>query len=75
MNGYEKGFGYYRSDRDRVPVLPVESNACPGMGWRMGIEVVVDCAQLDGWKITSVDPNVKPFLSGDGSLGSYIRSL
>ena len=59
MNGYEMGFGYYRSNRDLVPVLAVESNACPGMGWRMGIEVVIDCAQPDGWKITSVNPNVK----------------
>ena len=75
MNGYEKGFGYYRSNRDLVPVLPAESNACPGMGWRMCVEVVVDCAQPDGWKITSVDPNVKQFLSGSGSLGSHIRSL
>ena len=75
MNGYEKGFGYYRSDRDLVPVLPAESNACPGMGWRMGIEVVIDCAQPDGWKITSVKPNVKQFLSGGGSKGSHIRSL
>ena len=31
--------------------------------------------QPDGWKITSVDPNVKEFLSKGGSLGSYIRSL
>ena len=38
-----------------------------GWGWRMGIEVVIDCAQPDGWKITSVNPNVKQFLSGDGS--------
>ena len=75
MNGYEKGFGYYRSDRDLVPVLPVESNACPGLGWRMCVVVVVGCAQPDGWKITSVDPNVKQFLSGGGSLGSHIRSL
>ena len=63
------------SNRDLVPVLPVESNACPGMGWRMCVEVVVDCAQPDGWKITSVDPNVEQFLSGGGSLGSHIRSL
>ena len=35
----------------------------------MGIEVVIDCAQPDGWKITSVDQNVKLFLSGGGSLG------
>ena len=61
--------------RDPVPVLPAESNACPGMGWRMGIEVVVDHTQPDGWKITSVDPNVKQFLSEAGPLGSYIRSL
>ena len=67
MNGYEKGFGNYRSDRDLVPGLPTESNACPGMGWRVGIEMVVDCAQPDGWKITSVDPNVKQVLSGGGS--------
>ena len=75
MNGYKKGFGYYRSDRHLAPVLPVESKACPGMGWRMGIEVVIYCAPPDGWKITSVDPNVKQFLSKDGSIGSYIRSL
>ena len=48
MNEYEKGFGNYRSDRDLVLVLPVESNVCPGIGWRMGIEVVVDCTQPDG---------------------------
>ena len=48
MNGYEKGFGNYRSDRDLIPVLPAESKACPGMGWRMGVEVVIDYAQPDG---------------------------
>ena len=73
MNSYEKGFGYYRSNRDTVPVLPAESKACPGMRWRMGVEVVIDCAPPNGWKITSVDPNVKQFLSEGGSLGSYIR--
>ena len=72
MNSNEKGFGYYWSDRDLVPVHPVESNACPGIGWRMSVEVVIDCAQPDGWKITSVDPNVKQFLSEGGS---YMRSL
>ena len=61
--------------RDPVPVLPAESKACPGMGWRMGIEVVIHCAQPDGWKITSVKPNVECFLSGGGSEGSHIRSL
>ena len=75
MNGYEKGFGYYRSERDPVPVLPAESNACPRVVWRMCVGVVICCAQPDGWKITSVDPNVKQFLSGGGSLGSHIRSL
>ena len=74
MNGCEKGFGNYRSDRDLVPVLPVESKACTGMGWRMGIEVVFDCAQPDGWKITSVELNMKQFLSACGSEGSHIRS-
>ena len=75
MNGYEKGFGYYRCDRDPVPVFPAESSTCPGMGWRMCVVVVVGCAQCDGWKITSVDPNMEQFLSKGGSLGSYIRSL
>ena len=55
--------------------LPAESKACLGMGWRMDVEVVIDCAQPDGWKVTSVNPNVKQFLSEGGSLGSYIRSL
>ena len=45
------------------------------MRWRMSIEVVIDCAQPDGWKITSVNLNVKQFLSGGGSWGSYIRPL
>ena len=47
----------------------------PGMGCRMGIEVVIGCAQPDGWKITSVKPNVEQFLSGGHSEGSHIRSL
>ena len=75
MNGYEKRFGNYRSNRYLVPVLPAESNACPRVGWRMCVVVVVGHAQPDGWKITSVHPNVKQFLSGGGSLRSYIRSL
>ena len=49
----------YRSNRDPVPVLLAESKACPGMGWRMCVELVVGCAQPDGWKITSVEPNVE----------------
>ena len=58
----KRALAIYRNDRDLVPVLPAESKACPGMGWRMGIEVVVGCAQPDGWKITSVKPNVEWFL-------------
>ena len=71
----KRALGNYRSDRYPVPVLPVGSKACPGMGWRMGGEVVINCAQPDSWKITSVKPNVKQFLNGGGSEGSYIRSL
>ena len=74
-NHYKNSFGYYRSNRDLVPFLPAESKACPGMGWRMGVEVVIDCAQPNGWKITSVNPNVKQFLSEGGSLERYISSL
>ena len=65
----------HRSDRDPVPVLLVESKACPGMGWRMCVELVVGCAQPDGWKITSVKPNAERFSSRGGSEGSHIRSL
>ena len=75
MNGNERALIFIRSDRNLVAVLPAESKACPGMGWRMGIEVVIDCAQPEGWKITSVEPNVEQFLSGGGSKGSPIRSL
>ena len=71
-----RALAIYRSDRDPVPVPPAESKACPGMGWRMMcVEVVIGCAQPDGWKITSVEPNVEWFLSGGGSKGSHIRSL
>ena len=70
-----RALAIYRSNRDLVPVPPVESKACPGMGWRMGIEVVVGCPQPDRWKITSAKPNVEWFLSGGGSEGSHIRSL
>ena len=65
----------YRSNRDLVTILPAESKICPGMGWRMCVELVVGCAQPDGWKITSVKPNVEWFLSGSGSKGSHMRSL
>ena len=37
--------------------------------------VVIGCAQPNGWKITSVDPNVEQFLGRGGSFGSHIRSL
>ena len=59
----------------QYPVLPAESKACLGMGWRMCVEVVVGCAPPDGWKITSVEPNVEWFLSRGGSKGSHIKSL
>ena len=36
-----RALAIYRSDRDLVPVLPAKSKACPGMGWRMDIEVVI----------------------------------
>ena len=70
-----RSLAIYRSDRNPVPILLAESRACPGMGWRMCVEVVVGCAQPDGRKITSVEPNVEWFLSGGGSEGSHIRSL
>ena len=70
-----RALAIYRSNRDPVPILLAESKACPGMGWRMCVELVVGCAQPDGWKITSVKPNVEWFLSGGGSEGSHIRSL
>ena len=50
------------------------ADTCPQMGWRMGVEVVDDCAQPDRWKIASLKTNMKQFLSGGGSLGSHIRS-
>ena len=70
-----RALAIYRSNRDPVPFLLVESKACPGMGWKMCVELVVGCAQPDGWKITSVEHNVEWFLSGGGSKGSHIRSL
>ena len=57
------------------PSFLVVRKACPGMGWRMCVELVIGCAQPDGWKITSVEPNVEQFLSGGGSKKSHIRSL
>ena len=70
-----RALAIHMSKTDLVPILPVESKACPGMGWRMCVELVVGCAQPDGWKITSVKPDVEWFLSGGGSEGSQIRSL
>ena len=70
-----RALAIYRSDRDPVPILLVESKACPGMGWRMCVELVGGCAQPDGWKITSVEHNVEWFLSGGGCKASHIRSL
>ena len=70
-----RALAIYRSDRDLIPILLVESKACPGMGWSMCVELVAGCAQPDGWKITSVEPNVEWFLSEGGSKVSHIRSL
>ena len=33
--------------------------------------VVIGCAQSDGWKITSANPDVEWILSGGDSLGSH----
>ena len=57
-----RALAIYRSDTDPVAVLPVESKACPGMGWRMCVELVIGCSQPDGWKIASVETNVEQFL-------------
>ena len=70
-----RALAIYRSNRDLVPILLAESKACPGMGWRMNVELIIGCAQPEWWKITSVEPNVEQFLSGGGSKGSHIRSL
>ena len=56
-----RNLAIYRSDRDPVPILIVDSKACPGMGWRMCVDLVIGCAQPDGWKVTSVEPNVEWF--------------
>ena len=62
-----RALAIYRSDRDLVPFFLAESKTCPGMGWKMCVELVIGYAQPDGWKITSVKPNVEQFLSGGGS--------
>ena len=75
MSVHEKGFGYYMSDRDPVPILPVESNCMPQDGMKGVCRVVIGCVQPNRWKIISGDPKVEWFLSGGGLLGSHIRSL
>ena len=76
MNVYWKSFGYFTGVIEtRYSSLLAASEAYPGMGWRMCVELIVGCAQPYGWKITSVEPNVEWFLSGGGSKGSHIRSL
>ena len=70
MNVHEKCFGYYRSNRDLVPILIVDSKCIWG-GMEGVCRVVIGCTQPDRCKITSVDPNVEWFLSGAGSLGSH----
>ena len=63
--------GYYRSNRDPVPILPAESECMFWDGIEGVCRVVIGCAQPNGWKITSADPNAKWFLSVGGSLGSH----
>ena len=66
--------GYYRSDRDLVPILPVESECMPQVGMEGMCRVVIGYAQPDGWKITSADPNAGWFLSRGGFLRESLRS-
>ena len=56
--------GYYRSSRDPVPILPVESECMPQGGMEGVCRVAIGCAQTDRWKITSANPNANWFLSG-----------
>ena len=75
-NDYWKGFGYSTGAIEtRYSSFLVVSNAYPGMGWRMCVELIFGCAQPYGWKITSVKTNVEQFLSGGGSEGGHRRSL
>ena len=75
-NDYWKSFGYFTGVIETwYPSFLAVSEAYPGMGWRMCVELIVGFAQPDGWKITSVQPNVEQFLSGGGSDGGHIRSL
>ena len=71
-----KGFGYFTGAIEtQYSSFLVASDAYPGMGWRMCVELIIGCAQPYGWKITSVKTNVEWFLSGGGSEGGHIRSL
>ena len=63
--------GYYRSNRDLVPILPVESECMTQGGMEQVCRVVIGCAQPDGWKITSANPNVERFCSRGGSIESH----
>ena len=75
MNDYWKSFGYFTGVIEtQYPSFLVVIKAYPEMGWRMCVELIIGCAQPDGWKITSVKPNVEQFLSGGGSEGGHIRS-
>ena len=58
-NVHEKCFGYYKSYRELVPILPAESKCMLPGGMEDVCRVVIGCAQPDGWNITSVDPNVE----------------
>ena len=74
MNVQKRSFGYYRSDRDPIPILSVEIKCMPQGAMKGVCRVVIGCAQPDGCKKISVDPNMEQFLSGGGSLWSHIRS-
>ena len=45
---HEKGFGYYMSDRDPVPTLPVESQCMPPDGMEGVCRAVIGCPQPNG---------------------------
>ena len=52
--------------------LVMESECMPKGGVEGARRVVIGCPKLDGWKITSTDPNGEWFLSGGGSLESGV---
>ena len=49
-NIYEKGFGYYRSNRYPVPMLSAESKCIPMVGWRVYVKWSLVVHNLMGGK-------------------------